>query len=363
MPSYTDPQQYNYPTSEQTPIPISYPEGWSEAFDPHYQRIYYYNYTTGERTWVKPTPAPAQPVLPPQSTLEDGVGSAQWESAVDPTHGRTYYFNRSTGERAWILPEGAKLKNNTTPASAAAPAAAAVVVPVGSGVEKEGELLQDQASLEGASKRDEDQGEISGSHAEEKYIEKYKSGSSVAPASAPTAEAESGELSPLQGQDHLETTAIPREGVTTEDKPAENYSTEVSKRRPPMPGEPAPGTVFEEILPPGWASAFDESRGVKYYYNREKNISQWTVPVAETTPSISNASTPNIGNGGGGGHGPGDKRGATSLGGGDNARRKHEYGNRGGNRSGGEVLDPMDPSSYSDAPRGGWGAGLGKDVD
>jgi hypothetical protein len=29
---------------------------------------------------------------------------AGWESALDPTYQRTYYFNRATGERTWTLP-------------------------------------------------------------------------------------------------------------------------------------------------------------------------------------------------------------------------------------------------------------------
>jgi len=33
-------------------------------------------------------------------------------------------------------------------------------------------------------------------------------------------------------------------------------------------------------------------------------------------------------------------------------------GRGGGGRGREEEVDPMDPSAYSDAPRGGWGAGL-----
>lgn len=36
------------------------PEGWAQALDPTYNHVYYYNSSTGERTWERPKPkAPA----------------------------------------------------------------------------------------------------------------------------------------------------------------------------------------------------------------------------------------------------------------------------------------------------------------
>ncbi len=36
----------------------SLPEGWSSALDPTYNHVYYFNVSTGQRTWEKPTAAP-----------------------------------------------------------------------------------------------------------------------------------------------------------------------------------------------------------------------------------------------------------------------------------------------------------------
>lgn len=35
------------------------PEGWAEAIDPTYNHPYWYNVSTGERSWVRPKPAAA----------------------------------------------------------------------------------------------------------------------------------------------------------------------------------------------------------------------------------------------------------------------------------------------------------------
>lgn len=36
----------------------SLPEGWSSAVDPAYNHLYYFNVSTGQRTWEKPVAAP-----------------------------------------------------------------------------------------------------------------------------------------------------------------------------------------------------------------------------------------------------------------------------------------------------------------
>lgn len=57
------------------------PPGWFGSMDPTYHRVYFYNPTTGERTWERPLPG-----LP--------LG---WAEAKDPTSGVTYYYNAGTG--------------------------------------------------------------------------------------------------------------------------------------------------------------------------------------------------------------------------------------------------------------------------
>ena len=42
----------------------SLPEGWSSAVDPTYNHVYYFNVSTGQRTWEKPAATPAAQVGP-----------------------------------------------------------------------------------------------------------------------------------------------------------------------------------------------------------------------------------------------------------------------------------------------------------
>ena len=57
------------------------PPGWFTAMDTTYHRPYFYNPSTGERTWERPAPP-----LPPG-----------WAEAKDPVSGVTYFYNASTG--------------------------------------------------------------------------------------------------------------------------------------------------------------------------------------------------------------------------------------------------------------------------
>ena len=67
-------------TSNATEGPL--PPGWFSTIDTTYHRPYFYNPTTGERTWERPAPP-----------LPSG-----WAEAKDPASGVTYYFNASTGK-------------------------------------------------------------------------------------------------------------------------------------------------------------------------------------------------------------------------------------------------------------------------
>jgi len=65
----------------------SLPDGWEAACDSTTQKTYYYNRTTGERTWEKPL------------FLPEG-----WSSAQDEATGKTYYYNTTTNETRWERP-------------------------------------------------------------------------------------------------------------------------------------------------------------------------------------------------------------------------------------------------------------------
>lgn len=82
------------------------PEGWSEAVDPTYNHPYWYNVSTGERTWERPKPAakasaPAaassMAKAPPPPKLSGTPLPLGWSEAVAPDTGLPYYFNAATG--------------------------------------------------------------------------------------------------------------------------------------------------------------------------------------------------------------------------------------------------------------------------
>lgn len=67
-------------TSQQALLP-----GWFTAVDPTYNHTYYYNPTTGERSWTPPTVAPAAPLV--TATASDGTLPPGWVEALDPNTG------------------------------------------------------------------------------------------------------------------------------------------------------------------------------------------------------------------------------------------------------------------------------------
>jgi hypothetical protein len=100
------------------------PPGWQEAVDLTYNHLYWFNTSTGERTWVKPSvqqpsPIPCTASTPAEASGGVGVMSAPpevalelpagWKEAVDPAIGVTYYFNRVLNKQQWTRPgaEGA----------------------------------------------------------------------------------------------------------------------------------------------------------------------------------------------------------------------------------------------------------------
>ena len=82
------------------------PEGWSEAVDPTYNHPYWYNVSTGERSWVRPQPAAKAPApaaapgiakAPPPPKVTGSPLPLGWSEAVAPDTGLPYYFNAATG--------------------------------------------------------------------------------------------------------------------------------------------------------------------------------------------------------------------------------------------------------------------------
>ena len=67
------------------PPPVELPAGWDSAIDEVTGGRYYFNLSSGERTWEPP--------------------AAFWEEAVDPRSGRSYFYNHKTKERTWARPK------------------------------------------------------------------------------------------------------------------------------------------------------------------------------------------------------------------------------------------------------------------
>lgn len=57
---------------------------------------YFFNATTGERTWTRPASQEGRPPLP-----------GGWSEGTDPRSGVAYYYHVTSGVRQWTRPAGA----------------------------------------------------------------------------------------------------------------------------------------------------------------------------------------------------------------------------------------------------------------
>ncbi|KAL3782536.1 hypothetical protein HJC23_005210 [Cyclotella cryptica] len=111
-------------TAGETLEPELVAAGWESAKDPNSGKIYYFQRSTNERRWNKPSVqtqslgtstvvsdalvlgASTATLLPSkvEETLEPELITAGWEVAKDSNSGKTYFFRRSTNERSWTKP-------------------------------------------------------------------------------------------------------------------------------------------------------------------------------------------------------------------------------------------------------------------
>lgn len=194
-----------------------------------------------------------------------------------------------------------------------------------------------------------------------------------------------------------------------------NENTRKTQWESPIESAPVSQCSAFTLLPPDWVEASDETTGKKYYYNTKENISQWKRPDL-TEPAIPQQGDPSTGMADGTGHQPSMLQKCLGCGGWglgvvqswgycnhctwvhklpyqqyaipnlnnqqqiNNAssmkeelntvvpnprsswkppmakNSKRDFKKRTHDED--DELDPMDPSSYSDAPRGGWVVGL-----
>lgn len=243
-----------------------------------------------------------------------------WHESFDPQYQRNYYYNYSTGERTWTKPEW---KPNAAPIPAAAAAAA---LPASARWEKAIDLRGKPYYYNHATKESSWTLPEGAALLEEAIA-------AAAPATAAPAkkqreeEPEEGEVAFTAAKDNGSSQA-----TQIAEKSLETNAIAIKKDQ----GE-------EQQLPSGWAQAVDPGSGTTYYYNNILNITQWHHPSASTGAA---GNTGGVTGGGGGGQGGGGVKRPQPA-----TKRTNQ-----------PALDPMDPSSYSDTPRGGWGAGLGKET-
>lgn len=229
------------------------PPEWFEAFDQNYKHPYWYNPSTGERSWTRPgapaaagAPAPAAAAVaaaPAPAVAHQGPQlPAGWASGVDPATGCTYYYNAAHGVTQW-----------EPPGATAAGAAAA-----------------GRAGFERAEKFE---------GARPGYV--FKKGPS--------------------GLGYYLDHGLKGSSATGSGRISSGADAAALHPRPSITSAPEPGAPRK---------------------TRQEQIAEAQV--------ARNMALKRRGGGGGGGRG---------------ARRGDEF-------------DPMDPSSYSDAPKGGWGSGL-----
>jgi len=117
------------------------------------------------------------------------------------------------------------------------------------------------------------------------------------------------------------------------------YNSQTGERSWTKPGQTP--------LPTNWYEGIDQNSGYVYYYNPVEQITQWQPPFYPSAEFC--------------GDSPGYvfKKGELGLGYYSEARQEDKKRTeRRQRRKKAETLDPMDPSSYSDAPIGDWNSGL-----
>eukprot|EP00977_Amphora_coffeiformis_P015023 scaffold4292_cov114-Amphora_coffeaeformis.AAC.2 len=101
------------------------PDGWKCAHDPNTNKRYYYQSTTGQTSWTKPTAANSATTTTATTSNDDDAAPLAsitlalpdgWTTAIDPTTGKTYYYHAPTQITQWDPPNSfaAATTTNTT---------------------------------------------------------------------------------------------------------------------------------------------------------------------------------------------------------------------------------------------------------
>jgi WW domain len=90
-------EQVHKAQQRQQQIQASLPPGWQAALDSSQQKYYYFNRSTGERTWEHPQ-ASKQGATAPNDLPEE------WQAVTDAASQKVYYYNTTTRETRWTKP-------------------------------------------------------------------------------------------------------------------------------------------------------------------------------------------------------------------------------------------------------------------
>lgn len=88
--------------------------GWLEAKDPATGSVYFYNQSTGQSQWERPTSKTTVYTSPPVLS----TSTSDWQEAIDSTTGQKYYYNTKTNESKWERPICMMKPTNQDPAAA-----------------------------------------------------------------------------------------------------------------------------------------------------------------------------------------------------------------------------------------------------
>ena len=112
--SWTKPSAAGYPSA-----PAKKSDGWTEHRDPASGKIFYFNTETKETSWQKPASHASNgtPSGPAYSKSKLDLDPPDpWTEHVDPDSGRAFFYNSVTKESAWLRPSAVARRPPAGPA-------------------------------------------------------------------------------------------------------------------------------------------------------------------------------------------------------------------------------------------------------